>query len=473
MGNGDGQPNAVPIPYTGANPPGAPPAGMMQAIMSLLQKNQATQGGGSSQGAPQSGQAQSIPLPQPQVGAATPPIQYAPPSSGGFGATKGVLGLISGMEQKEHSKKVMQAENLMTQMNQLLSPTGDPKQDQQNRAMAQMLADDPKNRKILKAGLEYQFPQEDIPPEAIGVAQAMQKIRKGQQGKPQQPQTRSVLPQPNQMQGLQAILPIAQQLATLGKTQQETQTSGAEAGKFGAEAGKAQAEANLVPSQQEKNEAEARKALADELKSKADADKAKVDAAVAAGKSQAEIDELNARAKASKGLYDRNEAEAGKLRAETNAGGTPQELLAQFRESYTGFKDIADKGISDMKDLQKQDAKFRGDTVMGVQRTRYKDVSKDLDAATDKVKKLAKARQWFNDQQDDVIHGRVKLGDVQKQAYQMAGLDPNGQEMAPVPPNVAKALKGQKEGDYQLDGKDWYHVDASNNITKIAAPQGQ
>ncbi len=322
MPNGD---SVSTIPYADAgSSSGAPPPNIMQALMALVQKNQAA-------GGPQKQQTTTQPQRQPQASSIpvaplenpSAPIQFGKPTQGGFGADRGILGLISHVESAAHQKKVLQAETLAMQVNDFLT-SGAPG----DREKAQMLMDDPKNLKILKTAYEYQpvqQKQEPPPPEAIGLARAKQKMaaKQGGQRPQQQPQGRTVLPSQNPNAGLMAMLPIFQKLAELGKTQQETATSGAAASKDVAEADKAKSDVA-------KNQADAAKALAEESKAKADADKVKDETAQVAGKSKAEIDELNARAKASRALADRNEAEAAKLRTEAKGGGTPQ-LLSQFR----------------------------------------------------------------------------------------------------------------------------------------------
>lgn len=82
-----------------------------------------------------------------------------------------ILGLVNTFEQRDHEKKVMQAQNLMQQVTDFHA-SGDPGDDR--RAIS--ILEDPKNRKILKEGLgyvPYQEKQEPPPPEAIGVQKAL------------------------------------------------------------------------------------------------------------------------------------------------------------------------------------------------------------------------------------------------------------------------------------------------------------
>lgn len=112
-------------------------------------------------------------------------------------------GMFGAIEQKEQAKKSALAENYMLQINSLLA-SGDP-QDKQ-KAMA--ILEDPKIRKTLKTGLEYVPLEEEVPPEAHGVASAQQKIASGKapQIGGQQPQKRPIIPQASQEQQLKAAM---------------------------------------------------------------------------------------------------------------------------------------------------------------------------------------------------------------------------------------------------------------------------
>jgi hypothetical protein len=120
-------------------------------------------------------------------------------------------GMFGAIEQKEQAKKSALAENYMLQINALLA-SGDP-QDKQ-KAMA--ILEDPKIRKILKTGLEYVPLEEDVPPEAKGVATAQQKIASGKapqigggQQQQQPPQRRPIIPQASQQDQLKAAMTSA------------------------------------------------------------------------------------------------------------------------------------------------------------------------------------------------------------------------------------------------------------------------
>jgi len=161
-------------------------------------------------------------------GAPGQPMSYVKPSPypsnsptgsqsiGGFGNKREAVnaGLVSlgnslsslfgAAEQKEHQKKATMAENYMMQINSLLA-SGDP----QDRQKAMTILEDPKIRKILKTGLDY-VPLEEPeppPPEAVGVATAVNKIKTNMQNQPpQQPKMQPVLPQPSAQDKLKAAV---------------------------------------------------------------------------------------------------------------------------------------------------------------------------------------------------------------------------------------------------------------------------
>jgi len=167
--------------------------------------------------APQAPPAAMVPTPQVQApsqalpGPARQLSQASPtPFNGTFGNRQGIISqLVNSAEKRSHDKKVNEAEMYYNQINSFLA-SNDPS-DQQR---AQQLLDDPKVRKILKTGLDYVPLEEEVPPEAIGIHKAQQKIDKKQsalqkitqmltggrqQGNAQpRPQGRAIIPQPSQ-----------------------------------------------------------------------------------------------------------------------------------------------------------------------------------------------------------------------------------------------------------------------------------
>jgi hypothetical protein len=115
-----------------------------------------------------------------------------------------LTGMFNKVSQDQHEKTAKRAEDLMMQINGFIA-SGDP----EDRARAQRLLEDPKNKKILEKGLQhFQVEEETVPPEAHGVQTAIQKI--GQKGQSQQqPQKHAVLPQPSQDQQIQAAMKSA------------------------------------------------------------------------------------------------------------------------------------------------------------------------------------------------------------------------------------------------------------------------
>jgi len=141
-----------------------------------------------------------------------PPVQTGSQSIGAFGNKREAVnaGLVSlgnslsslfgRAEQKEHDKKAAMAENYMMQINSLLA-SGNP----QDREKAQTFMDDPKIRKVLKDGLNWQPLTEPAPPEAVGVHTAVNKIAQGAQAQPP-PGGRAVMPQASLASQIQASI---------------------------------------------------------------------------------------------------------------------------------------------------------------------------------------------------------------------------------------------------------------------------
>jgi hypothetical protein len=111
--------------------------------------------------------------------------------------------MFSSVGQKEHEKKAAMAEGYLMQINSLLA-SGDPK----DKEKAMMFLEDPKIKKILKTGLEYVPLEEEVPPEAVGVQKAVQKIGQQQQQQPPK-QMQPVIPQPSVQQKLQSAMQSA------------------------------------------------------------------------------------------------------------------------------------------------------------------------------------------------------------------------------------------------------------------------
>lgn len=166
-------------------------------------------------------------------GAQTPPLNFAPPAAsvptpqtgsqsigdfrtrsaarnaGMVSLGNSITGIVNSVTQRQQQKKAALAENYMMQIGNLLA-SGDPK----DRQKAEMILEDPKILKTLDKGLNYRPLQEQVPPEAIGVNAAFQKIKQNMAGNKnalagdvaRKPQQRPVLPQPTQGAQIQAMM---------------------------------------------------------------------------------------------------------------------------------------------------------------------------------------------------------------------------------------------------------------------------
>jgi hypothetical protein len=238
--------------FAGTPVPGVGPAGggntdvqkLMAAIAQLLQQNSALAQSGGGQGGPSGGLVTPPRTPQltpSTAGAPGAPLSYAPPpgyvpipssatgagmqASRDFGSPKAaksagiaaigqtISGVLQTVEQREQQKKATMAENYMMQISALIQ-SGDPS----DRQKAMIFLEDPKIRKTLKTGLEYVPLEEPVPPEAMGIKSAIDKLNKGQVvnavagtptapgQKPPKPQMQPVLPQSGQANNLQAMI---------------------------------------------------------------------------------------------------------------------------------------------------------------------------------------------------------------------------------------------------------------------------
>lgn len=222
MAQARGQDSLSGIPGASSPPmPGSQPGPV--PIQASPQAPQPQQGGMPGAAGPQP----QPPINQVQPGAARQLSPASPaPFNGTFGDRRGVISqLVNSAEKRSHDKKVNEASMYYSQINSFLA-SNDPK----DQAHAQQLLDDPKVRKILKAGLDYVPLEEEVPPEAIGVHQAQQKIDQRQsklkqiqqmltggrqQGNAQpRPQGRAIIPQASQ---------ASQQAYQLGEAKTEEQ----------------------------------------------------------------------------------------------------------------------------------------------------------------------------------------------------------------------------------------------------------
>lgn len=385
------------------------PMKLMQAILAMRQSQGTIPGMSGIPGAAQpTPQPQAQPPAQPQAqqggvpGAVSAP-QTAPqgparqlspasptPFNGTFGGRQGVISqLVNSAEKKSHDKKVNEAEMYYNQINSFLA-SGDPK----DQAKAQQLLDDPKVRKILKTGLDYVPLEEEVPPEAIGVHQAQQKINQKQSvmdqvkkmlgGKQQQPQPqgKAVIPGPSQ---------ASQQAYSLGESKISEQDALAQMHKAEADADKVKADAETV-----KAKAERDRAYADLQRSSAEADWYRQQAKASKDKTPAEIDQYKMGATLKKAQAEEAKARGkyygrmpqNKLPGqviEKNLKSAQDELNISFREAIAENNRI-------QADMQKQSGlskKTGGYFGLGA------DPSADSFAAAQKVKKFREAMAWF------------------------------------------------------------------------------
>lgn len=375
-------------------------------------------------GVPGAAQPQSQPQAAPQGGAARQLSPASPaPFNGTFGDRKGVISqLVNSAEKGAHDKKAHEAEMYYNQINSFLA-SGQP--DDQKKAQA--LLDDPKIRKVLKAGLDYVPLEEAPPPEALGIHQAQQKIQQKQnmvkklqtlltggqkQGSAQQsPPGRAVIPQASQAaQGA-----YAEQQAKIGEQGALAQMHAAEAA---ADKQKADAETS-------KAESEKVKALADLTRSRGEAKWYEQQAKASADKTPSEIagfkmgnilksaqaQEAKARGK----YYDR--MPQGKLPGQvltSNLKSAQEELNIAFREAIAANNKIQGE-VQKQSGLSKKTGGYFGLTG---------DPSQDSHDASEKVKKFREAMAFFvGEGTANVRNGTMSVPDLVAEVAKRVGID--------------------------------------------------
>lgn len=377
-------------------------------------------------GVPGAAQPQSQPQPQaaPQGGAARQLSPASPaPFNGTFGDRKGVISqLVNSAEKSVHDKKAHEAEMYYNQINSFLA-SGQP--DDQKKAQA--LLDDPKIRKVLKAGLDYVPLEEAPPPEALGIHQAQQKIQQKQnmvkklqtlltggqkQGSAQQsPPGRAVIPQASQ---------AAQQAYQLGQARTQEQQALA---------------------QQHEAEARADKQKADAETSKADTERQKLGPERV--KAYAQADEALGHAK----WYKQQVKESEDLTPTKKAGLQAGQVLSKSRADFYGhigkYYDRMPEGKLSGT-LLRDDIKSTGTAMNEMLKGFIKDnqsaaaaVSKDtgwmfgpktdLITKQQETKKLAdKMREgiayFYGEGKQKVLEGNMTVPEAAAEAYRIAGI---------------------------------------------------
>jgi hypothetical protein len=379
-------------------------------------------------GVPGAAQPQAPPQQQPQnQGGAARQLSPASPApfNGTFGDRKGVISqLVNSAEKGAHDKKAHEAEMYYNQINSFLA-SGQP--DDQKKAQA--LLDDPKIRKVLKAGLDYVPLEEAPPPEALGIHQAVQKIQQKQnmvkklqtmltggqkQGSAQQsPPGRAVIPGPSQ---------AAQQAYGLGQAKiGEAQTA---------------AQKNI----QEGNRADAQAAAET---SKAETERQKLGPERV--KAYAQADEMRGHAK----WYGQQIKESEDLTPTKKAGLQAGQILSKARADFYGhigkYYDRMPEGKLSGS-LLRDDIKSTGTAMNEMLKGFIKDnqaaaaaMSKDTGYLFGPKDELVKKQQetrdladkmrkgmayFYGDGKQKVLEGTMTVPEAAAEAYRIAGVSP-------------------------------------------------
>lgn len=349
-----------------------------------------------------------------------PPMPQQSPFEGTFGNRQGIISqIVNAAEKRSHDKKVNEAEMYYNQINSFLAAG--------QQEDAHRLLDDPKVRKVLKAGLDYQPLTEEPPPEALGINKAQQKISQKQNmlqkiqqmimPRPQQPPGRSVIPGPSQ-QATQA-----QQLeqAKIGAAQ-------AEAGKYTAEAGEYQARtAALGPEAEAKKlaaQAEADRATAELKRAESEAKKTEALTPFQEREYNAKIDQLAA-LKREADAHARYFDKGGKL-----PGSAMQNLIKSARSDlYSAWKDAQSTKNTFHKAIQNQEStttkKFFSEKLgwTGDARIGVGEADKQFTGLTNALK------WWDGEGLQKIQNGEISPSQALAQAYKIAGIE------APPPSN--------------------------------------
>lgn len=440
------------------------PRQIMQAIMARMAQQRGGMPAPPQNATPPGGMPQMPGGPQPggMPGASGPPQQAQPQTQGGgaarqlspaaptpfngtFGNRQGVISqLVNSAEKKHHDKKVNEASMYYNQINSFLA-SGNP-EDQQR---AQHLLDDPKVRKILKAGLDYVPLEEEVPPEAIGVQQAQQKID----------QKQSALQQIKQMiTGGQKQQPKPQGKAIIPQASQEAQQ------KF------QQGEAKI---EEEKAAAEEHRAKGEAETSKAETERMKMPPERA--KAYAQADEASGHAKWYKQQVKESEDLTPTKKASLQAGKNLADARADMFGHIGKYYDRMPEGRLSGS-LLRDDIKTSGAAMAEMLKGFIKDnqaaaaaVSKDtgwifgpkseLLKKQEETKKLAeKMREgmaWFyGEGKQKVLEGDMSVPEAVAQSYKIAGITP------PIPGDDSKEAPERPQGvpseaEWDPDTRTW------------------
>lgn len=414
---------------------------LMQALLAQRMQGQAMSGvvpgsmtpvnqpSTQSQATPQStggipGAASQPPANPVQPGAARQLSPASPaPFNGTFGDRKGVISqLVNSAEKKTHDKKVNEAAMYYNQINSFLASN-----TPEDQAKAQQLLDDPKVRKILKTGLDYVPLEEEVPPEAIGVHQAQQKINQKQstlaklqqmltggrqQGSAQpRPQGRAIIPQASQ---------ASQQAYQLGEAKTGEQQSLAKMHEAEALADKQKADAETA-----KAEADKVKALADITRSRAEAKWYEQQAQASKDKTPSEIEQYKMGAALKHAQADEAQARGkyyGRMPTnrlpgqvlEKNLKAAQDELNISFREAIAQNNKIQE-AMQKQTGLSKKTGGYFG---LGI------DPSSGSFEASQKVKKFKEAMAWFVGEGTYAVkNGTMTVPDTVAEVSRRVGID--------------------------------------------------
>jgi hypothetical protein len=400
-----------------------------QLLIALMQRANRNAPSGGVQ--PQGGQPMPVPSGQPQqqqpqaqaqpqqAASQLPQARQAPytPLPQGRGPGGVILGLINTAEQRSHEKKAALAEGYYTQINDLLA-TGDPK----DKEKAQHFLDDPKIRKMLNEGMNWQPLTEEPPPEALGIQRANQKIQQKQTTKqklmqmlmprqqPQAPQGRAIIPGPSQ---------ASQQAQQLG--QAKVATEQAQAGKETAQGEEAKARtAAIGPEVEAKKlaaQAEADRASAEVKKAEQAAKESEALTPFKEREYNAKIGQLNAlaeEAKAHAKYFDKG----GKI-----PGSAMNNLIKSARSDlYSAWKDAQSTRNTVHKEIQKQESGVASKVlsrmgIVGDARTGAFTADKQFDGLTQALK------WWDGEGLQKIQNGEITPSQALAHAYSLAGIE--------------------------------------------------
>jgi hypothetical protein len=426
MANGQGPLSNAPGYSPGQNPlipqgqPSAQSGGQVQPDQDAVKKLLAMLAQQMSQS--QAGGQTNVPLPKAPQQKSQTNVEYG-------GIAGGIMGLIEGHKAKKEALETQKAESYYNQLQQFLTPTGDPNVDAQNKQKAEMFLGDDKIRKTLEKGLGYfqLMEPEKPPPEAVGVHQAMNKGKQKPtaQAQPQRPS----LPQGGPMGNMQALLSMLKPLTeaqgnvastteTISRTSQINQQIdlGSKTTEANIKNLNASTEATKWKLENDKNLSPLEKEnLEKDLKTK-----------------DAQLSEFNKRAE----LYS---AEASYYRS---GKITPQFILSSYRTALAGLDKSASDASTLMKQAQSERDKYQnwqnqyakqgvisddilsklGFTNMGDFTSKLQQADLILNAQKAAYQKAVQGRQNLAQVQTQVVNGSMPLSKAIVDAYKAAGV---------------------------------------------------